>query len=85
MDNKQKETAQGIADRAYKYIKRNSAKYPCEDYNVYVDLIHKNTHRDEMALYIKMSPTETYEITIYECKSRVNPISYATYDGHYGG
>jgi hypothetical protein len=85
MNAKQKETAQGIADRAYKYIKRNSAKYPCEDYNVYVDLIHKNTHRDEMALYIKMSPTETYEITIYECKQTVSPLSYWTYSGHYGG
>ena len=85
MNAKQKETAQGICDREYQYIKRNSAKYPCEDYNVYVDLVDKNTYRNEMALYIKHSPTETYEITIYESKSRVSPISYATYPGHYGG
>ena len=60
---------QSIADKAYKLIKQNSAKYPADDYSVYVELLSDGK----------------YEVTICELKETVNPISYATYPGHYGG
>ena len=69
MNAKQQETAQSIADKTYKLIKQNPAKYPADDYSVSVELLSDGR----------------LKVGICELKERVNPISYATYPGHYGG
>ena len=65
----QKLKLQSIADKAYKLIKQNSAKYPADDYSVSVELLSDGK----------------YEITVHELKEQVSPLSYWTYSGQYGG